>query len=182
MKNRCLEQNSKTMGSSNTLPGNYLEIKEDDFDEWVIDASSDSLFEALNEYITVVEARAKSVWNDNFSIVRTLPPEINDKAHHQEMYTDKISEIHGELHSRNEVLGYIAEGLINPCTEPLCSDLLYIDIESRSQVDLTKSGTVKYAQDATTEVICIAWAIGDAPIENWFLEDGKRGWKAHCVE
>ncbi|MBC8268061.1 MAG: hypothetical protein H8E36_04875 [Rhodospirillaceae bacterium] len=173
MPTNCPERKNITMINNSTFSYQYLEIKENDFDEWVIDASSDSLFEALNEYTTVVEAKVNSVGNENFSTEHALPPEINDKTYHQELYANRISEIHGELHSRNEPVGYIAEGLISQCTEPLCSDLLYIDIESRSQVDLTKSGTIRYAHDATTEVICIAWAIGDAPIETWFSEDEK---------
>jgi DNA polymerase len=53
------------------------------------------------------------------------------------------------------------------------SALMYLDIESRSQVDLKKNGLARYAHDPSTQVICIAWALGAGPIRIWFAEDGE---------
>ena len=35
---------------------------------------------------------------------------------------------------------------------------IYIDFESRSQIDIWKSGAYRYAEDKTTEILCLAWA------------------------
>ncbi len=108
----------------------YLEISEADFDKWVIDASSNSLVEALNEYIKL--AGKYNVYTD---------PELtladNGRNYSQELCNDRISEIHGELRQRDPELGFIAEGMTRPCAEPLHEEPLYIDLETRSQIDLS---------------------------------------------
>lgn len=45
---------------------------------------------------------------------------------------------------------------------------LLIDIETRSTVDLKKSGQYVYADDPTTEILIVAWAIDDGPVKLWF--------------
>jgi DNA polymerase bacteriophage-type len=42
---------------------------------------------------------------------------------------------------------------------------LYIDFETRSTADLRAVGAHKYAQDPTTGVLCIGWAIDDEPVQ-----------------
>jgi DNA polymerase len=44
---------------------------------------------------------------------------------------------------------------------------LHIDLESRSTVDLPKSGVYRYAADPTTDVWCAAYAVDDEPIGLW---------------
>lgn len=44
---------------------------------------------------------------------------------------------------------------------------LHIDFETRSTVDLKAAGLDNYAKHPTTDVWCMAWAIGDGPIEMW---------------
>jgi DNA polymerase len=44
---------------------------------------------------------------------------------------------------------------------------LHIDFETRSAVDLRKTGVYVYAEDPTTDVWCAAWAIGDEPVKFW---------------
>lgn len=39
---------------------------------------------------------------------------------------------------------------------------LYIDLETRSRVDLKKAGQRRYARDASTEILLVAWMIGKA--------------------
>ena len=39
--------------------------------------------------------------------------------------------------------------------------MLYIDFETRSYCDLTASGSWRYAQDPTTEILCMAYAFSD---------------------
>lgn len=46
---------------------------------------------------------------------------------------------------------------------------LYIDIESRSPVDLLKCGTFAYAESPLTQVILMSWAIDDDPIQTWYI-------------
>lgn len=41
---------------------------------------------------------------------------------------------------------------------------VYIDFESRSQADIWKTGAYRYAEDPTTEILCLAWAVDDGPI------------------
>ena len=42
---------------------------------------------------------------------------------------------------------------------------LYLDIETRSEVDLTEVGTYAYAEHPSTCVLCIAWALDDYPVK-----------------
>lgn len=48
---------------------------------------------------------------------------------------------------------------------------LTIDFETRSPVDLRKTGVTPYAKHADTDVWCAAWAIDDGPIELWKMGD-----------
>jgi len=49
--------------------------------------------------------------------------------------------------------------------------MLWLDLETRSQADLLTNGLLRYAQDPTTEVICMSYGFGDEPIKDWFAED-----------
>ena len=44
--------------------------------------------------------------------------------------------------------------------------ILHIDFETRSAVDLKKSGVMRYAASPTTEVLCLAWSLGNMPPES----------------
>jgi len=44
---------------------------------------------------------------------------------------------------------------------------LHIDFEGRSAVDLRKAGAHAYAESETTDVWCMAWCLGDGPINVW---------------
>lgn len=44
---------------------------------------------------------------------------------------------------------------------------LHLDFETRSTVDLRKAGMYRYAEDPTTEVICLSWRLGDGPVQRW---------------
>jgi hypothetical protein len=46
-------------------------------------------------------------------------------------------------------------------------ELAPIDIETRSKLDLKKYGAYRYAADASTEVLCAAWALEDGPVQLW---------------
>ena len=45
--------------------------------------------------------------------------------------------------------------------------MLWCDFESRSRCDLTTGGVYNYAQDATTEVLCMSYAFDDEPVQTW---------------
>lgn len=47
--------------------------------------------------------------------------------------------------------------------------MLHLDFETRSTVDLKKTGTYVYAEDPTTDVNCMAYAFGDEPVDLWIL-------------
>ena len=45
--------------------------------------------------------------------------------------------------------------------------MLWIDFETRSRCDLTKHGVYNYAQDASTEVLCMSYAFDDEDVVTW---------------
>ena len=45
------------------------------------------------------------------------------------------------------------------------SDLVWIDFEVASALDLKAVGTLRYATDGSTRAIVLAYAIGDAPAQ-----------------
>jgi DNA polymerase bacteriophage-type len=47
------------------------------------------------------------------------------------------------------------------------SEPAFLDFETRSAVDLRKSGAHVYASSPTTSVLCAAYAFGDAPVRLW---------------
>lgn len=44
---------------------------------------------------------------------------------------------------------------------------LHLDVETRSAVDLKKTGTYVYAEDPTTDLWCAAYAVNDEPVRLW---------------
>src|ERR671936_292124 len=47
------------------------------------------------------------------------------------------------------------------------SEALHIDFETRSKIDLRRAGSWKYAEDTSTEVRCVSYAVGDGPLDHW---------------
>jgi len=45
--------------------------------------------------------------------------------------------------------------------------ILWLDFESRSRCDLTSAGAYNYAQDPSTQVLCMSYAFGDGEVETW---------------
>jgi DNA polymerase len=45
--------------------------------------------------------------------------------------------------------------------------MLYIDFETRSECDLIKHGGYNYAQDGTTQVLCMSYAFDDDEVITW---------------
>lgn len=43
--------------------------------------------------------------------------------------------------------------------------IVSIDFETRSRVDLRKTGVHPYAMDPSTDVLCVAWAVDDGPVQ-----------------
>lgn len=46
---------------------------------------------------------------------------------------------------------------------------LVLDFETRSEADLKKLGAHKYAEDPSTEVLCLGWKLGDTPARVWAM-------------
>lgn len=44
---------------------------------------------------------------------------------------------------------------------------LHVDFETRSAIDLKKTGVYVYAEDASTDILCLAYAFDDEPVELW---------------
>lgn len=60
---------------------------------------------------------------------------------------------------------------------------LYIDFETRSEVDLKACGPHVYAAHPSTLVLCICWAVDDGPIKTWLLgEDCPEDIERACRE
>ena len=51
--------------------------------------------------------------------------------------------------------------------------MLWIDFETTSETNLTVHGVTRYAQDPTTEVLCLGWAIDDGEVSVWYPEDSE---------
>lgn len=45
--------------------------------------------------------------------------------------------------------------------------ILWIDFETRSRCDLKSAGVYNYAQDISTEVLCMSYAFDDEPVQTW---------------
>ena len=45
--------------------------------------------------------------------------------------------------------------------------MLWLDFETRSRCDLPKHGVYNYAQDASTEVLCMSYAFDDDDVVTW---------------
>jgi DNA polymerase len=55
-------------------------------------------------------------------------------------------------------------------------DLVWIDFEASSAVDLKAAGTIRYATDASTRAIVLAYAIGDGPVRIWHADGAIPDW------
>lgn len=49
----------------------------------------------------------------------------------------------------------------------MTNPVAHIDFETRSCCDLRKAGVYRYAEDVTTEIICMSWRVGDGPLSCW---------------
>ena len=51
-------------------------------------------------------------------------------------------------------------------------DEVNLDIESRSELDLTQVGLDRYVNHPSTEIVMVAWQTNDGPMEQWDLSEG----------
>lgn len=56
------------------------------------------------------------------------------------------------------------------------------DFETASLCDLKKAGAWRYAEDVTTEVLCLSWCLGDGPITTWYPGDPLPTKLQACIE
>jgi DNA polymerase bacteriophage-type len=56
------------------------------------------------------------------------------------------------------------------------SDLIWADFEVASACDLKAAGTLRYATDASTRAIILAYAVGDAPVLSWHADGAILDW------
>lgn len=66
---------------------------------------------------------------------------------------------------------------------------MHVDFETASKVDLRKAGVWRYAEDPSTFLLCMSWAIDDGPIRSWkpgdklpveFLDHVRSGGEVHA--
>jgi DNA polymerase bacteriophage-type len=55
-------------------------------------------------------------------------------------------------------------------------DLVWLDFESTGPLDLKAAGTLRYASDASTRAIVLAYAIGEAPALTWHADGAILDW------
>ena len=56
------------------------------------------------------------------------------------------------------------------------NNLIWFDFESAAALDLKAAGTLRYATDASTRAIVLAYAIGDAPARPWHADGAILDW------
>ena len=62
---------------------------------------------------------------------------------------------------------------------------LFLDFETRSVADLKKTGTWRYAEDPSTDVLCLAYAFDDKPVvlwPKWRYQDESAEIASDCFE
>ena len=61
--------------------------------------------------------------------------------------------------------------------------VLHLDFETRSAVDLKKAGVHRYAEDESTEVLCLSYRVGGGPVRRWKGGDQffMHGLLPHCM-
>lgn len=60
--------------------------------------------------------------------------------------------------------------------------MIYIDFETRSKVDIRKAGAWRYAEDASTSVLCLAFAVKDGPVQLWIPGEDIPGDLRYYIE
>jgi DNA polymerase len=55
--------------------------------------------------------------------------------------------------------------------DPAAPHILHCDVETRSALDLTDCGAQRYAADTSTDVLCVAYAVDDEPVQLWARGD-----------
>jgi DNA polymerase len=49
--------------------------------------------------------------------------------------------------------------------------MIFLDFETRSRCDLKARGAARYAADATTEILCLCWAVDGGAVNTWIPPD-----------
>jgi hypothetical protein len=97
------------MRNNQRFTGEYLEIDDDDFDEWVADAPTNRLLDAHYEYLTVVESEAKLAGKDgDFTNPDTLI-DVSSITENLCVYGPRLSVLQGELYRRHAPVGHAAD-------------------------------------------------------------------------
>ena len=53
-------------------------------------------------------------------------------------------------------------------------DIINLDFESRSEIDLKKYGLDRYSADSSTEIIMSAWSVNGGSVQYWDITHSKR--------
>ncbi len=97
------------MKNAQRFTGEYLEIEDDEFDDWVVDAPTNCLLDALYEYLTVMESEAKFAGKDgDFTDPDTLIS-LSSIIENLCVYGPRISDVQGELYRRHAPVGHAAD-------------------------------------------------------------------------
>ena len=59
--------------------------------------------------------------------------------------------------------------------------ILWVDFETRSQCDLKSKGVYNYAQDASTDVLCMSYAFDDGEVVTWLPGQPLPDFTGHMI-
>jgi hypothetical protein len=99
------------MTNEQKFTGEYLEIEDDDFDQWVSEAPTNHLLDALHEYLTIMGSEAKLAGGgDDFTDPDTLLS-LSSIVENLGVYGPRISDVQCELYRRHAPAGHAADYL-----------------------------------------------------------------------
>jgi hypothetical protein len=89
--------------------GEYLEIEDDDFDEWVVGAPTNRLLDARCEYLIVIESEAKLAGESNDSTDPDTLLSLSSIVENLCIYSTRVSDVQGELYRRHAPAGHASD-------------------------------------------------------------------------
>ena len=102
------------MTSNKIITGEYLEIEDDDFDEWVSNAPTKYLLDAKYEYLSVMENEAKLARQFGDYTDPHVLSAIDGVICNLCLYGPRISDIQVELIRRHAPVGPVADYMRSP--------------------------------------------------------------------
>jgi hypothetical protein len=97
------------MTNNQRFTGEYLEIDDDDFEKWIVDAPTNRLIDALYEYLTVVESEAELAGRDDDFTDPDVLIGLSGITENLCEFSSRASDVRGELYRRHAPAGHAAD-------------------------------------------------------------------------